>query len=120
MKHKCRGLNYCQLCGKAIPAIPNPYRLGQRRVYPVKTKRAARYKGALESRRKTYSTKRQAVIASNPGGYLGNTRAVIYKRFPGHKCSKKCAKAGHLYIHKFPANEKTPLRFPNPKKLTIG
>lgn len=44
----------------------NPFRLGQRRVYPVKGKRKPRYRGAMESRRKTYTTKRLAVMASNP------------------------------------------------------
>lgn len=44
----------------------NPFRLGQRRVYPVKGKRKPRYRGASETRRKTYTTKRTAVLASNP------------------------------------------------------
>ncbi len=67
-------------------------------------------------------TRSKTVTRANPqGGYLGNTQAIVYKRFPGHKCSKACKNAGHLYMHKFPANQKTPLRFAkNRKKLTIG
>lgn len=67
-------------------------------------------------------TRSKTVTRSNPqGGYLGNTRAVVYQRFPGHKCSAACKRAGHLYIHKFPPKERTPLRFArNRKKLTIG
>lgn len=75
------------------------YRLGQRRVYKVKGKSKSRYKGALTSRQKTYSRKKEAVFASNPGVLIYDATKGIaiegMQKGPGSRF------AGEKFRHRF-------------------
>lgn len=89
---------------KPIIHHENPkFRLGQRRVYPVKGKRAARYKGSLPSRQTTFTSKRKALAASNPRGVkiYGNLIRIEAQKTQKHLCDAACKKADHRYFHDF-------------------
>ena len=89
-------------------ARENPFRLGQRRVYPVKGKRKPRYRGASETRRKTYTTKRTAVLASNPKRtcIYGRVIRIDAQKTQKHLCDTACKRYGHKYTHGFKSGAK--------------
>lgn len=68
--------------------------------------------------------KKPTAPQSNPPGFpvIGKrVEAVVYERFDGHRCDRKCKAAGHLYIHRFKKGTNTPLRLSADRKtLTIG
>lgn len=85
----------------------NPkFRLGQRRVYPVKGKVSPRYKGSLPSRQTTFTSHRKAVAASNPRGGVkiyGKLLRIEAQKTQKHICDAECKRVNHCYYHDFKA-----------------